>query len=189
LRARFHNWLMKKSIFLLLGLLFLAGCGSSEPRDESRTMGQFYVALGEWMDGSGGERACQFLPESELQGADAFAKSATGGDLCEGALRKNFAFLNEPDKINKIAPAGKAEKVTRQGETIWVQPVSLKMTIDGKQQEVLARSAAVVRDGKIQSLNGMRISTVAPEQFAENIDSPTVIRVDPVLAAYFSSRG
>lgn len=181
---------MRILIIVLLGTLLLAGCSKSEESgaDDSQRIDQFFSQLQPWLDGKRGaaEAACGNIAESQLAESEKYAARANK-DLCQGALLEHFAFFIPGDNFKLLAvdSVGRAEPAEQEG--VWVQPVRLRMIVGGKEKSVLAQSAAVIEDGKIKTLDGMRLSALAPEEFAENLGSGEVIRVDPVSAAYYSA--
>lgn len=183
---------MKKYLLILAAAgLVISGCGSSESEgNDAKLLADFYKKLNVYLSGGSPQEACNMIGEAQLEDSRSYAQAAAGGNLCRGALQENFSFLIDPDSwsLDKIEAIDAPESQRKQGTQIWIQPVRISMTIGGKNEEVLARSAAVFENGKIRSLDGMRLATVAPEQFARNIGSPTVISVDPVSAAYYSDK-
>lgn len=174
---------------LVLPLLFF---GCSEKNEAEPQIASFYQNLSLWLSGQegAGKKACALLTEEELEGSRKYAQALTGGDLCQGVLEENFSFLTRSDDYQLLSaePFGKADEETKVDRTLEVQTVRLTIKTPQGDSVVPAKAAALVEGGKILNLAGMRLSTLAPEEFAQSLGTDESIPVDPLAAAYYSEK-
>lgn len=181
---------MKVFVGFLLAALVLAGCGSSEEK-ESVSIASFYKKLNAWIDDPSAARAaCAEVAPAEINRSKRYAQVITDGDTCQAALEENFSFLIADDeyKLLAIEPFGPRSEEKKVDRPVELQAVRVRIQTPDGPRTVTARAAAILQNNKIANLAGMRLSTIAPAEFAASLGSDQAIPVDPVSATYYSNK-
>lgn len=180
---------MKLFVGILLGALLLVGCGDSDDTEDV-SIASFYKKLNVWLENpQASAPVCAEVANAEINKSKRYAKVITNGNVCQAALEENFSFLIADDEyqllgIEPFGPASTEKKIDRQ---VHLQAVRVRIQTPSGEQIVPARAAAMIQNNKIENLAGMRLSTIAPEEFAASLGSDEAIPVDPVSATYYSN--